>query len=185
MIEVCDYDSTWPVRFEELRKQYASAMADAAVPVVGIEHVGSTAVPGLAAKPVIDCDIIVEAEHLTAAFAVLEGLGFEPRGERGIPQRWAFWEPERLLGTNTYVVVAGSLGLRNHLAVRDTLRSNAALREEYERVKKQAALEAADIDDYGGRKNAVVQRILAAAGLNPAELDSINSNQVPTTPARP
>jgi GrpB-like predicted nucleotidyltransferase (UPF0157 family) len=53
---VVEYDPAWPERFEELRREYATAMAAAGVPVVAIEHVSSTAVPGLAAKPVIDCD---------------------------------------------------------------------------------------------------------------------------------
>lgn len=184
MIEVSDYDEIWPERFAALREEYAEALASAGVAVVAIEHVGSTSVPGLAAKPVIDCDIVVEAGQVAAASAVLESLGFEPRGELGIPQRWAFWEPERLVGTNTYVVVAGSLALRNHLAVRETLRADAALREEYAATKKRVGRTAADIYEYGAGKNAVVQRILAAAGLSETELDSINSNQVPVTPRK-
>lgn len=184
VIEVCEYDPSWPRRFELLRDEYATALAAAGVPVVAIEHVGSTAVPGLAAKPIIDCDIVVEAEHVGAASSVLEDLGFEPRGELGIPSRWAFWEPERLIGTNTYVVVAGSLALRNHLAVRDVLRADASLREAYGSRKKLVGATAADIYEYGAGKNDIVQRILAAAGMSAMELESINSNQVPVTPRR-
>ncbi len=87
-------------------------MAAAAVPVVAIEHVGSTSVPGLAAKPVIDCDIVVAEQDVAAASRTLAGLGFKPLGDLGIPLRWAFKEPERLAGTNTYVVVEDSLSLR-------------------------------------------------------------------------
>ena len=76
-------------------------MAAAGVPVVAIEHVGSTSVPGLAAKPVIDCDIVVAGQDVAAASGVLAGLGFRPLGERGIPLRWAFTEPERLAGTRS------------------------------------------------------------------------------------
>ena len=94
------------------------------VPVVAIEHVGSTAVPGLAAKPVLDCDIVVAEQDVAAGSRALTGLGFTPLGELGIPLRWAFKEPKRLAGTNTYLVVAGSLSLRNHLAVRDSLRAD-------------------------------------------------------------
>lgn len=54
MILVAEYDPAWPVRFGQLREEYAAAMAAAVVPVVAIEHVGSTSVPGLAVKPVID-----------------------------------------------------------------------------------------------------------------------------------
>lgn len=181
MIEVRDYDPAWPDQFEKLRAEYAAAFEAAAVPFVSIEHVGSTSVPGLAAKPVIDIDIVVSAADVDVATPVLVSLGFEARGELGIPQRWAFWEPERLAGTNTYVVVSGSLALRNHLAVRDTLRADPDLRREYGHVKKTVGATAADIYEYGAGKNATVQRILAAAGLNDEERASINANQVPIT----
>ena len=108
MIAVVDYDPAWPGRFEELRGEYAQAMTAAGVPVVAIEHVGSTSVPGLAAKPVIDCDIVVAEQDVAAAWLVLTTLGFKPLGELGIPLRWAFKEPKRLAGTNTYVIVEGS-----------------------------------------------------------------------------
>ena len=125
MITVVEYDLAWPERFEMLRSEYATAMARAGVPVIAIEHVGSTSVPGLAAKPVIDCDIVVREAHVAAASNVLASLGFTPQGELGIPQRWAFKEPARLSGTNTYVIAHGCLSLRNHLAVRDVLRADA------------------------------------------------------------
>lgn len=181
MIEVVEYDPTWPERFGRLRDLYASVMAEAEVPVVSIEHVGSTSVPGLAAKPIIDCDIVVEAEQVMLASEVLEKLGFIPRGELGIPQRWAFYEPEHLSGTNTYVVVAGSLALKNHLAVRDVLRENDALRAEYGAVKLSIGATAADIYEYGAGKNTTVQRILEEADLSASERASIDSNQVPVT----
>lgn len=184
VIAVCEYDPQWPARFERLRAEYQAAMDRDGVPVVAIEHVGSTSVPGLAAKPVIDVDIVVTADDVEAASEVLVGLGFEPRGELGIPQRWAFYEPERLAATNTYVVVEGSLSLRNHVAVRDVLRADPALREEYAAVKRRVGADAADIDQYGAGKNATVQRILEAAGLTEAERASINANQVPPTRPR-
>lgn len=184
MITVLDYDPAWAERFRALRAEYATAFADAGVPVVSIEHVGSTAVPGLAAKPVIDVDIVVEAEEVEAASNVLISLGFLPEGELGIPLRWAFQEPERLSGTNTYVVVSGSLSLRNHIAVRDILRSDEALREEYSEVKKRVAATAGDIYEYGRGKNSTVQRILAVAGMTEVERASINANQVPIRPQR-
>ena len=179
MIDVVDYDPTWPDRFAALRAEYAAAMADAGVPVVGIEHVGSTSVPGLAAKPVIDCDIVVAEPDVPAASEVLIGLGFSPVGDLGIPQRWAFKEPSRLARTNTYVIVEGSLALRNHLALRDTLRANPELRDRYAAVKRRVGARADNIDDYGQGKNAVVQEILAAAGLTEDERASIDANQVP------
>ena len=180
VIAVVDYDPAWPRRFQELRTEYAQAMNAAAVPVIAIEHVGSTAVPGLAAKPVIDCDIVVTEPHVPAASQVLVGLGFRPLGELGIPLRWAFKEPPRLAGTNAYVIVAGSLSLRNHLALRDALRAGPQLRADYAAVKRQVGATADDIDEYGRGKNAIIQRILAAAGITEAERAAIDANQVPS-----
>lgn len=180
MISVVDYDPAWPQRFGALRAEYAAAMAAAGVPVLAIEHVGSTSVPGLAAKPVVDCDIVVAEPDVAAASLVLVSLGFTPEGELGIPLRWAFREPARLAGTNTYVIVAGSLSLSNHLAVRDILRADPALRDRYAAVKQQVGAVAVDIDAYGQGKNAMIQQILAAAGLTDAERASINGNQVPS-----
>lgn len=185
LLTVVDYDAGWPERFDALRTEYATALSAAGVPAIAIEHVGSTSVPGLAAKPVIDIDIVVAEADVAAAGGVLVSLGFRPLGELGIPQRWAFKEPARLRGTNTYVIVTGSLSLRNHLAVRDTLRLDAGLRAEYGTVKKHAAALAANIDDYGQRKTAMVKRILAVAGLTEDERASISRNQVPSHEERP
>lgn len=173
------YDPEWPARFEALRRRYQRALDEAGVRVVAIEHVGSTSVPGLAAKPVIDCDIIVRAEDVHAASAVLVSLGFTPEGELGIPRRWAFKAPEGYPQTNTYVVVEGCLSLRNHLAVRDVLRRNAALRDEYARVKLEVGAWARDIVEYGQGKTPTVRKVLAATDLTEEDIASINGNKVP------
>ena len=180
VITVVEYDPAWPERFEMLRNEYAVAMAAAGVPVLAIEHVGSTSVPGLAAKPIIDCDIVVREADVAEASSVLMSLGFAPLGELGIPHHWAFKEPARLSGTNTYVIVDGCLSLHNHLAVRDVLRADSALRDEYAAVKRRAGSRAANIDEYGQAKTRMVQKILAAAGLTAAERASIAGNQVPS-----
>lgn len=180
MVLVVEYDPAWPDQFEALRREYAAALDAAGVPVVTIEHVGSTAVPGQAAKPVIDVDIVVEQPDITAGSEVLTRLGFRPLGELGIPDRWAFSPPHRFGETNTYVVLRDSLALRNHLAVRDALRAHPRLRDEYSRVKHAVAATAAGIEEYGRGKNATVQAILAAAGLTDAEWESIAGNVVPS-----
>lgn len=101
MIRVVDYDPSWPRRFEALRDEYSAALTQSDLDVIAIEHAGSTSVPGLAAKPIIDCDIVVTADQVSAASGVLVGLGFRALGELGIPRRWAFKEPPCLIGTNT------------------------------------------------------------------------------------
>lgn len=178
MIRVVRYDPSWPRRFDALKKEYGQALARAGVEVVAIEHVGSTAVPGLAAKPVIDCDIVVATDQVVPASEVLIGLGFQPLGELGIPRRWAFQEPPRLAGTNTYVIVDGSLSLRNHIRLRDTLRNNTELRDRYGAVKLAVGAAAGSIEEYGRGKNAVIQEILATAGLTECERRVIDAAQI-------
>jgi GrpB-like predicted nucleotidyltransferase (UPF0157 family) len=180
VIAVVEYDPAWPDRFEQLRREYAGALAAAGVPVLAIEHVGSTAVPGLAAKPVIDCDIVVARRDVDAASQALTGLGFTPEGDLGVPLRWAFRPPARLGRTNTYVVAAGALSLRNHLAVRDVLRARPDLREQYAAVKRHLGATAADRDEYTSGKNEIVLRILAAAGLDDADQAVIAAGQLPS-----
>jgi GrpB-like predicted nucleotidyltransferase (UPF0157 family) len=130
-------------------------------------------VPGLAAKPVIDVDVVVAPEDVPAAVAALASIGLAPQGELGVPGRQAFRTPDRFAPSNTYVVAEGSLALRNHLGVRDALRADEALRDAYAEVKRRAATEATGIDDYLERKSAVLDRALRAAGLTDAERASI------------
>lgn len=180
MVDVAEYEPSWLSQFEALKREYLDAFGEVRVDVVAIEHVGSTAVPGRAAKPVIDCDIVVEAVDVDAATGVLKSLGFTPLGELGIPQRWAFKGPARLARTNTYVVVSGSLSLRNHLCLRETLRADPILRDEYARVKKAGATVASNLEEYGRFKSLIIARILAIGGLSEDELSSVQSNQVPS-----
>lgn len=171
MIDVVDYDPAWPSAFAVLDDRYREALAG--VPIKAVEHVGSTAVPGLAAKPVIDVDIIVADEHVLRACAALVAIGYKPLGEMGVPQRWSFRAPPGPIRTNTYVIVEDCLSLRNHLGVRDVLRKDPAMRAEYGDLKKQLALTLDDIDAYVEAKSSLLQKILLQAGIGPAELEAI------------
>src|SRR5262245_24367518 len=174
MIKVVPYDDQWPQRFKELQRQLSDALKG--IRIVSIEHMGSTAVPGLAAKPIIDIDVIVAEEDVPAVSDGLARIGFVPRGDLGIPGRYAFTAPTNLFATHTYVAVEGCLALRNHLAVRDTLRSNRALRDEYGALKLRLAASARDIDQYIEQKTQILQRILAEAGFAREELVEIEEN---------
>lgn len=162
-VTVLPHDPAWHVAFETVRADLAGALAG--VPVAAIEHVGSTSVPGLAAKPVLDIDVVVERAHLAAAIAALEAAGYTHEGDKGVPDRHflrAHEGPDR----HVYVCVAGALSLRNHLAVRDTLRADDELRDAYGAVKLALAAQELDgIEDYIDGKNDIVQRILTAAGI--------------------
>ncbi|MFL6182730.1 MAG: GrpB family protein [Actinomycetes bacterium] len=175
MIHIADYDDEWPARFAILRDELSATLTTMGVPFLAIEHVGSTSVPGLAAKPIIDCDIVVTAESVPSASAALVAAGFEALGDLGVPLRWAFIPPPHLARTNVYVTVQGSVSLRNHLAVRDVLRRRPDLRDMYADAKRRAADVAADLDDYTKRKSDVLQEILRVGGLSAEERAAILS----------
>ncbi|HTO01215.1 MAG TPA: GrpB family protein [Microthrixaceae bacterium] len=171
MITIVEYDPKWPEVFERLRALYESALHSTAI--LGIEHVGSTAVEGLAAKPIVDIDIVVSSQELAAATDALCSIGFEPLGEQGIVGRWAFRQPDDLPATHTYVVEERSLALRNHLAVRDALRAEPSLREQYARLKYGIASSATTMDAYVERKSKFLLSILEQAGVAEDELAEI------------
>jgi len=150
-------------------------MAQAGVPLVGIEHVGSTSVPGLAAKPVIDIDIVVRAEHIAAGVRTLVADGYESLGELDVPLREAFRAPKDGIARNVYVTAEDCLSLRNHLGLRDVLRADPELRDKYGNLKLSLAQKDYNsIDEYVADKSPVVHEILRLAGITATELDEID-----------
>lgn len=161
-IVVVDYDAAWPGAFERLRAAIWPAVRDAAE---AIEHVGSTAVPGLAAKPIIDLDIVVRSgAEVPAAVARLAALGYAHRGNLGIEGREAFDGPPGPDVHHLYVCPRDSAALANHVAVRDYLRAHPDAAREYGELKKALATRFPhDIDAYVGGKADLLQRIMRAA----------------------
>jgi GrpB-like predicted nucleotidyltransferase (UPF0157 family) len=173
-VEVVPYDPTWPEQFAAVRDQLLAELQG--VPVRSIEHVGSTSVPGLAAKPRLDVDIVVDADWVPAAIAALEAVGYSLLGELGVTDRHAFRAPDHSPPRSVYVVVDGCLAMRNHLALRDVLRRDGRLRDEYGRLKLELAQrDYGDIDQYVVDKSPVIQRILAATGMDRDELAEIDA----------
>lgn len=136
-IIIVDYNPAWPVEFERLRDRAAAAIGGLAV---AIEHIGSTAVPGLAAKPVIDLVIVVEPDDLQRAVECLTGIGYVHRGNLGVEGREAFGVPEGEPLHHLYVSPTDSEELRAQLAFRDRLRGSPALAIEYEALKRELAV---------------------------------------------
>jgi GrpB-like predicted nucleotidyltransferase (UPF0157 family) len=175
---VVAYDRQWPQQFQHVAAELRTALRE--VSILAIEHVGSTAVPGLAAKPILDIDVVVADEQVAPAIAALEAVGYVHLGDMGIPDRYGMREPGGVR-RNTYVTVAGCLSLRNHLAVRDTLRVRDDLRDEYAAVKLALAARTDDIDEYVDGKTDMVLRILHEAGVAQDEMDEVESlNRVET-----
>ncbi|KAH8712128.1 GrpB protein-domain-containing protein [Phaeosphaeriaceae sp. PMI808] len=166
------YNSEWPQQFQQIKLQLEMYLQDTLYQ--SIEHVGSTSVPGLAAKPIIDIDIIVVRESLDAVINVLVTHGFTYLGELGIADRHVVKDPNQSPPRNTYVCIDGAAQTRNHLGVRNTLRSNLELREEYARVKLELAAQGINIIDYTQAKGTILQKVLQASGmLNIDELTTI------------
>ena len=119
-VVVLDYDPRWPDHFEQLRAIVWPAVAGIAT---AIEHLGSTSVPGLSAKPVIDMDVVVPASRVEEAISRLADLGDRHRGNLGIEGREAFRAPAGSVPHHLYLCPADSPALANHIAVRDHLRA--------------------------------------------------------------
>lgn len=167
-VHVVPYSDEWPTHFAEVASELHRALET--VPVVAIEHVGSTAVPGLAAKPVLDIDIIVERQHVDAAISALATAGYVHRGDLGVTDREAFTAPDNDPARHVYLCVEDTLHLRNHLAFRDVLRQRSDLREKYSAVKMHLARDPEmDIDTYIAGKAGVLQEILAYSDLTDEE----------------
>lgn len=180
-IIIVDYNPDWPLQFEEIKVDLEAALSN--VQYISIQHVGSTSVPSLSAKPILDIDVIVKKEHVqTAIKAICSHSGYESKGEWGIPGRWALRNPSLLPVRNLYVCEDGCQALRNHLALRDTLRKNAELRDEYGRVKREIAATTANIEVYGEAKNDVVEKILKEAGFSDRDRNAIRDVNLVTHP---
>ena len=184
-IIVVDYDPAWPTTFAALRDRVWPAVQHAAL---RIEHVGSTSVPGLAAKPIIDMTIVVSDDAAMAqVITSLAGIGYAHRGDLGIVGREAFRQPDDLPAHHLYACVEGALPLRNHLAVREQLRASPLKVKAYGMLKKQlAARHPSDIDAYIAGKSALLLALLRQAGLGEDELTSIDraNAQGPGAPPR-
>jgi GrpB-like predicted nucleotidyltransferase (UPF0157 family) len=171
-IVVVEYDPLWVTTFEGLRQNIWPAVADVAL---RIEHVGSTSVPGLAAKPIIDMTVVVPT-HSEVPIAInrLAGLGYVHQGNLGIEGREAFRTSGSGPRHHLYLCAANSLALRNHLTVRDYLRDHAEAARRYGDLKKMLARQYPEnIDAYTQGKTAVILRILGEAGLRNDELETI------------
>ncbi len=173
-VVVLDYDPTWPDVFERLRAPVWSAVGGFART---IEHVGSTAVPGLSAKPVIDMTVVLASgDDMPRAIHALSTLGYQHRGDLGVEGREAFSAPAELPDHHLYVCPPGSLGLRNHLAVRDYLRTHVAEAQTYGELKKRLALQhPRNIEAYIDGKTDFILAILERARLDVDELDRIEA----------
>ena len=137
-IEIVQYDPSWPEQFAEIAARVRAAFADG--PLIGVEHVGSTSVVGLAAKPIIDLNVIVPAqEDIPEAIARLAALGYVYESDKGIPGRHAFLWPPGAVRHHLYVCACGNAEHWRHLVFRDYLRAHGDEAQRYEALKRDLA----------------------------------------------
>ena len=162
-VEIVDARPEWPLQFAQLADEITRALGDG---VVRLEHIGSTAVPGLAAKPVLD--LLAGAPALAvfeAAVPRLAALGFVYRAayEAQLPERRYFVRDAGLLPrVHLHGCVDGGPFWRRHLAFRDALRAQPAVAAEYAALKRTLAQRHAhDREAYTDGKTAFVDAVVA------------------------
>ena len=159
---VVPYDPTWPEQFEAARAELLAAIGPV---VVRLEHIGSTSVPGLAAKPVIDMMASVRGlQDGRAAQAALAELGYELVGT-GMPDR-LFYQRRAGPGVATHhlhVVAEDSWATRNERLLRDHLRSHPEQARRYGRLKQQLARDLGHGEAYTRAKTELIQELVDAA----------------------
>ena len=163
-IVIADYDPAWPVAFERERDAIVAALGEAMGGVVAIEHIGSTSVPGLAAKPIIDIAIGVRqvADGVPCITPIVQ-LGYECRGEFGIPGR-LYFRKGKPRSHHIHMVVHEGEFWRDHTGFRDVLRARPDLAGEYARLKRElAAHYGGDRAGYTEAKTPFIESALARA----------------------
>lgn len=180
------HNPNWKTEFENIKQVIATEL-NGIIPKIDIQHVGSTSVKGLFAKPILDIDIIIADKTLLNSITLrLEKIGYNSKGEQGIPGRYAFRQKSELTpltnkngkwqSHHLYVCYADSLALKNHLLFRDILNSNEELKEKYSELKKSLTDNVAITrEEYTSKKTEFIISALATAGLDEKSLREITS----------
>ena len=160
------YNPEWKKDFERIKNEINSAIGDL---IVGIEHVGSTSVEGLSAKPCIDIDIVIrDYSVFDELVRLLDAIGYIHEGDLGIKDRQAFKYTDKphLRSHHLYVCPQNSEELKRHVAFRDYLRAHPNARAKYSAVKEKAAeLFPNDINGYMAYKSSCIEELYAECGI--------------------
>jgi GrpB-like predicted nucleotidyltransferase (UPF0157 family) len=160
-VVVVDYDPAWPERYSREEAKIRAALGGAAL---SVEHVGSTSVPGLAAKPIVDILLVVEDSGREASYLpALEEAGYVLRvREPDLDEHRMFRTPEK--DVHVHVYSAGSPEIGRYLLLRERMREDEGDRELYARTKRElASKEWPSVDHYADAKTEVIEGILARA----------------------
>ena len=165
-VVVVPYDEAWKNAFEEIKTEIEAEIGDL---IIGIEHVGSTSVEGMSAKPCIDIDVIIKDYSVFDEIVRKLGvIGYIHEGDLGIKDREAFKYADKshLMTHHLYVCPRDSEELHRHIAFRDFLRKNPEAVKEYSMVKeKAAALFPDEIEQYIAFKAPCIEELYKECGL--------------------
>ena len=163
---VTPYDEAWEYAFDQIKMEIEAEIGDI---ILGIEHIGSTSVKGLSAKPCIDIDVIIKDYSIFDEIVRKLGtIGYIYEGDLGIKDREAFKYSgkEHLQMHHLYVCPKYSEELHRHITFRDFLRSNPEAVKKYSLIKEKAAeLFPHDIDGYIEYKSPCIEELYKECGL--------------------
>ncbi|EDS77789.1 glutamate-rich protein GrpB [Clostridium botulinum C str. Eklund] len=160
-----EYNSQWKNEFQCIKNELLTVLAGK---VNSIEHVGSTSVEGLMAKPIIDIDVVID-ENFEEVREGLKSIGYIHEGDLGIVGREAFYYTNKphLMVHHLYVCNKEDEELYRHITFRDYLRQHKEDRDRYGSIKKEMALKyPEDIDYYIEGKQSVILEIYRKCGLD-------------------
>ena len=167
-IVVLPYDPNWAIEFERIKLEIMNAVKEKEY-VLAVEHIGSTSVPGLYAKPIIDIDIVIDITVFGKVAEKLGSIGYTHVGNLGVDGREAFKYAEKphLMEHHLYACDKDADELKRHLVLRDFLRNNKEYREKYSRIKLEMARKYPhDIDAYIDGKQPLILEIYEKCGLD-------------------
>lgn len=163
---VAPYDPKWKDEFQKIKLYLEKALGNS---IIAIEHVGSTSIEGLSAKPIIDIDIVIKSyDGFPDVKSRLESIGYYHEGDLGIKDREAFGYDEKheFMTHHLYVCPQNSEELKRHINFRDYLSAHKEDKEKYNEVKLRAAMmHPTDINSYIEAKSPCIAEIYKKIGL--------------------
>ncbi|MBO9124708.1 MULTISPECIES: GrpB family protein [unclassified Rhizobium] len=161
-VEIVPYDAAWPAHFREIAAALKTLLGDH---VLDIHHIGSTSIPGIAAKPLIDIDVILpNAADVIDACPLMEAIGYEPRGNRYDADIFAFMKRITTPKQRVYLCPEGHDTHHRRILFRDYLRTHPQAAADYQALKLKLAEDFEyDGDGYTAAKAAFVNDIVAHA----------------------
>lgn len=164
LVELVPYDQEWPRQFETAAEWLRELLRDK---VVAIDHIGSTSIPGMTAKPLIDIDVtLTDLNAISEASTCFVGAGFEARGNRYDDDMWAFLLKTSVPALRVYLCPPENETHRQRLLFRNHLRQHADIAAQYAELKKRLAREFPDDGDrYTAEKSEFIREVVERAKL--------------------